>query len=176
MRLARQAIAASERERAGQAVAARVLVSAEFARAERVVAYAATEDELPTSQLVEAALAARKLLLWPRVDTRGAIEVAQATPDELVRDAAGVFAPPRGARAESLRRGDLVIVPGLAFTAAGARLGRGGGHYDRLLASAAITSIGVAFDIQLVDELPLEPHDRGVDLVVTPGGLWRRTR
>jgi 5-formyltetrahydrofolate cyclo-ligase len=85
-----------------------------------------------------------------------------------------MLAPPRAAHAEILRRGDLVIVPGLAFTRAGARLGRGGGHYDRLLDGVEATSLGVAFDIQLVDDLPLEPHDRGVDLVVTPSGLWRK--
>jgi 5-formyltetrahydrofolate cyclo-ligase len=43
-----------------------------------------------------------------------------------------------------------------------------------LLGDRGITSIGLAFDIQLADELPLEPHDRGVDLVVTPSGLWRK--
>jgi 5-formyltetrahydrofolate cyclo-ligase len=170
----RRAIAGDERQRAGLAVAARVIASEEFARALRVVAYAPTADELPTAQLVEAAIAAGKTLLWPRVRARGEIEVAAAGPHDLARDAAGMLAPPRSARAESLQRGDLVIAPGLAFTRAGARLGRGGGHYDRLLDGVEATSLGVAFDIQLVDELPLEPHDRGVGLVVTPSGLWRR--
>jgi 5-formyltetrahydrofolate cyclo-ligase len=170
----RRAIASEARQRAGAAVAARVMASEEFARARRVVVYAPTADELPTAQLVEAALAAGKLLLWPRVSAIGDLEVAAARPHELARDAASMLAPPRAAHAEILRRGDLVIVPGLAFTRAGARLGRGGGHYDRLLDGVEATSLGVAFDIQLVDELPLEPHDRGVDLVVTPSGLWRR--
>jgi 5-formyltetrahydrofolate cyclo-ligase len=150
------------------------MASEEFARARRVVVYAPTVDELPTAQLVDAALAAGKALLWPRVSATGDIEVAAAQPHELARDAANILAPPRAARAEMLRRGDLVIAPGLAFTRAGARLGRGAGHYDRLLDGVEATSLGVAFDIQLVDELPLEPHDRGVDLVVTPSGLWRR--
>ncbi len=65
--------------------------------------------------------------------------------------------------------GALVVVPGLAFTPGGHRLGYGGGYYDRFLASlppSAVT-VGVCFHEQLVDDLPLDPHDRPVDLVVT---------
>lgn len=64
---------------------------------------------------------------------------------------------------------DVVVVPGLAFTVAGDRLGQGGGWYDRFLAgvgSDAVT-IGVCFGEQLVDRLPIEPHDVRVDHVVT---------
>jgi 5-formyltetrahydrofolate cyclo-ligase len=173
---ARRAIAEPERERAAAAVAARIAASEEFAGAQRVVVYAATDDELPSAPLVEAARAAGKALLWPRIGPAGRLELASAEPSELTRDAAGMLAPPPSAAALTLQRGDLVIAPGVGFTRAGARLGRGGGHYDRLLAAAGIASIGVAFDIQLVDDLPQEPHDRGVDVVVTPSGLWRRAR
>ncbi len=64
---------------------------------------------------------------------------------------------------------DCVIVPGLAFTLAGDRLGQGGGWYDRYLAGLrpeAIT-IGVAFAPQIVDSLPVEPHDIRLDKVIT---------
>lgn len=149
---------------------------AELERAERVALYAALPDELPTSHLIARALAAGKQLLWPRVNASGLLELAGAMPDELVRDAAGFLAPPPDRPAISLVPEDVLIVPGVGFTRAGDRLGRGGGHYDRLLSGSPATSIGVAFDIQLVLELPTEPHDRGVDLVVTPGGMWRKAR
>ena len=57
---------------------------------------------------------------------------------------------------------DIVIVPGLAFTRDGRRLGQGGGFYDRFLAQlpADCTTIGVGFAEQLLDDLPVEPHDR----------------
>jgi len=148
----------------------------EFARARGVAVYAATPDELPLTALVDAALAAGKILLWPRVRARGAIEIAQAEPGELQPDALGMPAPPASAVAHAPSPSDVLVVPGVAFTRSGARLGRGGGYYDRLLASWRGASIGVAFDIQLVDELPMEPHDCGVDLVATPTRLWRRTR
>jgi 5-formyltetrahydrofolate cyclo-ligase len=150
-----------------------VLSCEAFARAERVVIYAAAADEAPTDRIAEAALASGKRLHWPRVSVRGEMEVAQARSHELVRDAAGMLAPPPEARAEVVAPSDIALVPGVAFTRAGARLGRGGGHYDRWLAATPVISIGIAFDIQLVDELPLEPHDRSVDFVATPSGLWR---
>lgn len=68
---------------------------------------------------------------------------------------------------------DLLFVPLLGFTAGGARLGQGGGHYDRWLAAhAKAIAIGLAWDAQLVDELPLEPHDRPLTAVVTPTRLY----
>ena len=71
---------------------------------------------------------------------------------------------------------DLILVPGLAFTRDGRRLGRGGGYYDRLLAARAphTATLGICFDLQFVPDLPCEPHDQRVDAVVTEGGLVAR--
>ena len=62
---------------------------------------------------------------------------------------------------------DLLIVPGMAFTREGARLGRGKGYYDRYLAQSALHAccIGVCFAHQLVADLPVEPHDRSMEVV-----------
>jgi 5-formyltetrahydrofolate cyclo-ligase len=67
------------------------------------------------------------------------------------------------------RRLDVVVVPGLAFTRSGERLGQGGGHFDRFLAQLRrdCLRIGVAFRDQLVEALPTEHHDVAVDLVIT---------
>ena len=64
---------------------------------------------------------------------------------------------------------DVILVPGLAFTRAGQRLGRGGGFYDRLLARlpAVTWKIGVCFEVQISDAVPSEPHDVTVDCVMT---------
>ncbi len=73
----------------------------------------------------------------------------------------------------SLSEVDLLLVPGVAFTKQGARLGRGGGYYDRLLATKAphTTALGICFAAQLVAELPSESHDLPVDAVVTENGI-----
>jgi 5-formyltetrahydrofolate cyclo-ligase len=65
---------------------------------------------------------------------------------------------------------DFILVPGLAFGVAGERLGRGGGHYDRLLSRSGGVSCGVAYREQMVDGIPMDAHDRWLDWVVHPGG------
>ncbi len=70
---------------------------------------------------------------------------------------------------------DVVVAPGVAFDRSGGRLGLGRGYYDRLLATRAVGfAVGVCWDEQLVDAVPMEERDRGMDAVVTPTGVWRR--
>lgn len=68
---------------------------------------------------------------------------------------------------------DLLLVPGLGFDARGNRLGQGGGFYDRVLAAAGPETeiVGVAYAVQCVPELPVEPHDQPVHRVVTEEGV-----
>jgi 5-formyltetrahydrofolate cyclo-ligase len=70
---------------------------------------------------------------------------------------------------------DVVVLPGLAFTGEGDRLGQGGGWYDRMIGALrpGCVTIGVAFAVQIVDEIPSEPHDRRVDVVVSDQGIVR---
>jgi 5-formyltetrahydrofolate cyclo-ligase len=64
---------------------------------------------------------------------------------------------------------DVAIVPLLGFTVTGQRLGQGGGHYDRYLAEhPTVIAVGIGWDCQLVDALPIEPHDQPLRAVVTP--------
>ena len=67
-----------------------------------------------------------------------------------------------------LNRLDFTLVPGVAFDLQGRRLGRGKGFYDRMLAEVRGTTCGVAFDEQIVGEVPVEPHDTRVNCIVTP--------
>ncbi len=84
----------------------------------------------------------------------------------LVPDPYGAMQPPADAAPVSAA---VAIVPLLGFTAQGERLGQGGGHYDRLLAAQPdLVAIGLAWDCQLVDALPLEAHDRRLGAVITP--------
>ena len=67
---------------------------------------------------------------------------------------------------------DVIFVPLLGFTAEGARLGQGGGHYDRWLAAHAVPALGLAWDCQLRDALPAEPHDRPLRAIITPTRVY----
>ena len=62
---------------------------------------------------------------------------------------------------------DLIIVPGVAFDRQHNRLGRGKGFYDRLLSTLDVPKIGICYDFQLKDQIPAEPFDRKMDLIIT---------
>lgn len=114
---------------------------------------------------------APRRFVYPRVHEEGLVlhevpvlEALQAAPGARYRE------PQPGAYAEvDPAEVDAIVVPGLAFTREGLRLGRGGGYYDRLLAALApsCAKIGVCFEVQIVPELPLEPHDIPLDAVIT---------
>jgi len=119
---------------------------------------------------------AGKVFAYPRVH-EGRIDLFRvASLHELAPGAFGVREPlgnfECSASPETL---DIILVPGVAFTRAGARLGRGGGFYDRLLASlpAQTCKVGVCFDSQVLPELPVERHDQHVDFIATECGLTR---
>lgn len=81
----------------------------------------------------------------------------------------------RPERRVELSEVDFLLVPGVAFTAEGFRLGRGGGFYDRLLAgrTARTFTAGICWEVQMVPELPAEDHDLPVQAVVTDARLYR---
>ncbi len=66
---------------------------------------------------------------------------------------------------------DVLLIPGIAFTKKGLRLGRGGGHYDRYLSGFKGMKIGICFELQIVDDVLAQPHDQKVDFVVTENGV-----
>jgi 5-formyltetrahydrofolate cyclo-ligase len=68
---------------------------------------------------------------------------------------------------------DVLFVPLVGFTADGARLGQGGGHYDRWLAEhPPVLAVGLAWDVQLCPALPTEAHDRALDAIITPTRIY----
>jgi 5-formyltetrahydrofolate cyclo-ligase len=155
---------------------ARLLQSTpEFRRASRLVAYAALADELPLTAVIEAARGQGIRLLWPRQSADGGLEFAPAERiEELLPGRYGVLEPPAAAPAERLGADALVLVPGVAFDAAGGRLGRGGGAWDRALAGArGAVVFGVGYEIQIVDRVPREEHDHLMHAVLTEACLRR---
>jgi 5-formyltetrahydrofolate cyclo-ligase len=69
---------------------------------------------------------------------------------------------------------DCILVPGLAFTKGGERLGRGMGFYDRFLTGIKVPKIGLAFELQILEEIPQDPWDQLVDLVVTEKQVYKQ--
>jgi 5-formyltetrahydrofolate cyclo-ligase len=169
---ARRALTADQRRAAAAAAAAGVLASAAW-RAARVVAlYQAYGAELDTAALRAAAHAAGKTIALPRVDAAGVSLRIVAADTPLVLSAQGVREPADDRPTLPPDQPELIVVPGLGFDRRGGRLGHGGGHYDRLLARlpAVCLRVGLAYDQQVLDAVPTEPHDLPLHALVTPTG------
>lgn len=85
----------------------------------------------------------------------------------------GILEPKSSIKA-SVNDIDIIIVPGVAFDKSCNRMGRGKGYYDRLLSASRATKVGVGFDFQLVEQVPTEPHDVQLDLIVTETNIYHR--
>jgi 5-formyltetrahydrofolate cyclo-ligase len=157
------------------AAAAQVVVSLaarpEWARASSVLLFAPLPDELDVWPLAELALMAGKVLALPAFVPGKNSYVARRIVDlnkEVVAGKFGIREPAAACADIPLNQLDLVLVPGIAFDARGGRLGRGKGFYDRLLAGVRGAKCGVAFDEQLVDAVPVGPHDIRLNCILTP--------
>lgn len=145
----------------------------------KVLLYAATGDEAPTRELAESLQRAGVVTCLPRLDRARPGEMDVVPFDAWSSLVSGPFfdIPQPGADAEAIAPDDLdaIIIPAVGLDMSGRRLGQGGGYYDRFLAQlpAHIIRIGWVFSLQVVDELPEEDHDRGVDVIVTENGVIR---
>jgi 5-formyltetrahydrofolate cyclo-ligase len=159
--------------RAENSARARQLLArqAVWRRAKTVLFYAPLPDEVDLLPLLAQALAEGKSVALPRYqDHTGGYSASRI--EDYSRDCApgkfGIVEPAPRCVAMPLNRLDLALVPGVGFDAAGHRLGRGRGYYDRILADVAGTRCGVAFDEQLVEQIPVEPHDIALNCILTP--------
>jgi 5-formyltetrahydrofolate cyclo-ligase len=174
----REALNRSFADRLGGRIQRRLIDSDAYRRARGVLLYAAHRGEVSTDAILSDALAAEKATYYPRLTSdRARIEVVAAGDrDAFIAGAYGILEP-RGEAIAKIQDVDrlLICVPGLAFSLDGHRLGRGGGHYDRLLAGLAppAVAIGLAYSFQLLDELPTKSHDRRLDFIVTESALHR---
>jgi 5-formyltetrahydrofolate cyclo-ligase len=167
---ARVLLAPAERAARSRAIAARAAGLESYRRARTVGFYAAIGTEVETWALAADAIASGKRVAWPIVrEAERALAYAACAPDALVEGSLGTRQPPPGALAVPLTDLEAVLVPGVGFDLACRRLGRGRGHYDATLLALreGAARIGLAFELQIVSELPHEPHDVPVDAVVT---------
>lgn len=160
---------------AAEAIAAHVLGSPELRRSATVAAYVSLGTEPGTTVLLESLLAFGKRVIVPVLlpdnDLDWAVFDGSLAPAR--RGMLEPLSPPLGPDAVGVA--DLVLVPGLAVSRRGERLGRGGGSYDRALARVPL---GTPVWILLYDDeagvaVPVEPHDRPVSGWVTPSGIVR---
>lgn len=182
-RCMRLALTPGERARLSRFACGHVLRTVAWKKAACVALYMAVKGETDASDLMKAAWAEGKTVLLPvcSPDTEGEMRCYPCPGPEALRP--GRYGIPEPAVAEagclspaSGRVPDMFIVPGVAFTATGRRLGQGGGYYDRLLAEpqhSGILRMGLAYGFQIVPDLPAEAWDMPLHAIATEKGiLW----
>ena len=133
---------AADKETASLYVCLQIIGTQEWQSAQRVLLYDAMPDEIDLTLLKQDAEGSGKKVLMPEAS----FKAAELNPDEVAKV-------------------DLAIIPGRAFTAQGDRMGRGKGYYDRMLADLHCPKWGVAFQCQIVKEIPTDPWDVRLDKV-----------
>jgi 5-formyltetrahydrofolate cyclo-ligase len=177
----RDALDAEKRGALSRAITARLLALDSYRAAVCIAAYMSFGGELETGPLIADVLARGKTLALPRVD-RESRGIRFYAVRDLERDlAAGVWGirQPRPDACTDLAPASLefMLVPGVAFTRRGERLGYGGGYYDAFIRGLAHRPalVAGAFELQIVPELPTTERDQRVDLVVTESAEYRRS-
>jgi 5-formyltetrahydrofolate cyclo-ligase len=172
LRSALAAMTDEQRHDASVNVCNRVMALEAFDHAATVMVYMPIANEVDVTPIALRCFRTGKSLCVPKVDwiRREIAPVEVTSLDDRVMDCDehGVRVPKQG---KPVHPGiiDLVIVPGLGFDPQGNRLGRSAGYYDRFLSrlKPSTTTVGVAFDQQIVDKVPTQSHDVAVHVVVT---------
>ncbi len=142
--------------------------------ARKVLLFAPMPNEPDISCLLHEGLESRKTIALPAWSAEKtqyhALQIISPKTD-LSPGQFGIQEPGSHCAIVPLSSLDLILVPGLAFTKSGIRLGRGKGFYDRLLAQTKATKCAVAFDWQILDTIPSDSHDVLMDYVVTPAAI-----
>ncbi|MCH8822505.1 MAG: 5-formyltetrahydrofolate cyclo-ligase [Planctomycetes bacterium] len=166
------AMTSQQQHDASVAACKRLIELNPFQDASIVMLYMPMANEVDLTPVAIRCFQAGKTVCVPRVDWRrkdmDAVEVQSFDDHIMELDEHGLRTPRDGAPMPS-NLIDLVVVPGLAFDAHGHRLGRGGGYYDRFLSKLrrSATSIGLAFEEQMIDQVPINQDDVSVNIVVT---------
>lgn len=166
IRAAKNAVPFCEKLSRSETLMAQVEKLEKFQNAHTVLLYWSMDDEVQTHDFVNRWYKEKRLLL-PCVDGDD-LRLRQYTGAESMQPGPQFGIPePVGPEYTTLEKVDMIVVPGVAFDRKRNRMGRGRGFYDRLLKSTPnAVKVGVAFDFQIFDAIPVEPFDVPMDAVI----------
>lgn len=155
------------------AIEQRLFEFANFLEARIALLYVSGDHEVRTPGIIKRAFDYQKIVVLPAFDPgRRKMTIFKVDhPDkDLVTGPRGVAEPnPDRCKVVPLQRIDIAVIPGFAFDEKGARIGSGRGYYDRFIPELPITTrkVALAYEEQVVPQVPTDPHDKFVDIIIT---------
>jgi 5-formyltetrahydrofolate cyclo-ligase len=156
-------------QRSGHEIIKKLLITKVFQEAVNILFYTPIKNEVDTKPLIELVLKKNKNVLVPRVENEQNMDAYKISSlKDLEKGTFGILEAKRNCKKFPKKDIDLVIVPGVAFDISGHRIGFGQGYYDAFLNDIKAKKIALAYDFQIVKNIPDEEHDVKMDLVITP--------
>ena len=166
-----------DRSDAARAIARHLTAAPEVRCAATVAAYVAVGPEPGTAPLLDALVSAGKRVVLPVLLPDGDLDWAAYAGDQDLAPARFGLLEPVGTRlgVDAVATADVVLLPGLAASRRGDRMGRGGGSYDRALGRVPVGTFTcvLLYDDEVGVPVPVEPHDRRVTAAASPAGITR---
>jgi 5-formyltetrahydrofolate cyclo-ligase len=169
----RDALSKKQRAEKSAAIMRRLFEFANFLESKIVLFYLSHKSEVDTKPMIHKALALQKIIALPLIDGEKR-EIIPLKIDNLDRDTQpgyrGIREPiSQRCKQIPVQQVNLAIIPGIAFDERGGRIGYGTGFYDRFIPNLDITTrkVALAFECQIVPQIPMEPHDRYTDIIIT---------
>ncbi len=155
-------------EQAGKAISEKVIGSAEFINSNTVFVYVSTETEPDTSEIIEAALRLGKTVCVPKCVSKTEMKAVRIkSTQELKKGCFGIREPKNCENTINCAAIDLAVIPCMAASHSGKRLGHGAGYYDRFLAESTAYKICLCFEKLIYSDIPVDNFDIETDITVT---------
>jgi 5-formyltetrahydrofolate cyclo-ligase len=169
----RDALSKKQRAEKSRAIMDRLFEFANFLESRIVIFYLSHKSEVDTERMIKKALALEKIIALPLINEEKK-EIIPLKIDNIDRDTGpgyrGIREPlPQRCKEIPVQHINLAIIPGIAFDERGGRIGYGTGFYDRFIPDLDVTTrkVALAFECQIVPQIPMEPHDRYTDIIIT---------
>jgi len=166
----RDGLSKEERKAKSENIARRLLELPEFINAQAILFYASFRSEVDTIELLKNSIGNKKRVVLPKVDMRSMSLMLYEiySMEDLKPGCLGILEP-LASRGRAVNTGDIdfMIIPGVAFDEHCNRLGYGKGFYDRLLAVKKSPAVALAYEEQVVENIPADVHDIKMDKIIT---------
>jgi len=148
----------------------KVIDSSEYKKSKTIFIYVSFEGEVDTHKIIKYALAEGKQICVPKILSKeeGMKAIAISSFNELKPSVYNILEPESFDNTIDEKQIDLILMPGVAFDNKGGRVGYGGAFYDRFLAKikSDAVKIALAYDFQILEEVPMDKHDKKIDRII----------